>query len=95
MHHDEIKKLEKEREKVPVWTQTQYNQLLTSTKYEYEANELPIHYNLNEIDILLNKYGKDGWELVNVVNSDPSYIFFFKRPIKESENIHHCENCSK
>ena len=41
----------------------------------------------NELDNILNKYGEDGWELVNVVASNQAYgesgslICIFKREI--------------
>lgn len=52
-------------------------------RYEYKC-EIDRYLNEDEIEELLNEYGKDGWELISVSNeSKPHYYrdFYFKRKL--------------
>lgn len=50
-----------------------------------EVSFLGGKFDSDSMDVALNKFAKDGWELVNVVASNKGYgetralIFFFKR----------------
>jgi hypothetical protein len=47
------------------------------TKWEYQVAPIPLH---NE-GLMLNNFGQDGWELVQMTtNAQGGLIAFFKRP---------------
>ncbi len=49
------------------------------TKWEYLTTPLPQH---NQT-VILNDWGKDGWELVSITtNLQGGMIAFFKRPLE-------------
>ncbi|MEY4499795.1 MAG: hypothetical protein RL101_908 [Actinomycetota bacterium] len=49
------------------------------TKWEYLTTPLPPH---NQT-VILNDWGKDGWELVSITtNLQGGMIAFFKRPLE-------------
>lgn len=48
------------------------------TKWEYQVAPIPLH---NEA-MMLNNFGQDGWELVQLqVNDQGGTVAFFKRPL--------------
>ena len=50
-------------------------------KWEYLIAE-PSYYEGTEFD-LLNRWGKDGWELVSIVRHLDDIAFYFKRPLPD------------
>lgn len=40
---------------------------------------------LTAIEVMLNVYGGDGWELVVLLGSEPNTSLIFKRPKEESD----------
>lgn len=53
--------------------------LVAMTKWEYQVAPIPLH---NE-QLMLNNFGLDGWELVNLLqNAQGGLVAFFKRPLE-------------
>lgn len=48
-------------------------------KYEYTIYTLGLE-NETEMKTILNNYGNDGWELINLVKKSSGHYFIFKRP---------------
>lgn len=49
------------------------------TKWEYQVAPIPLH---NE-GLMLNNFGQDGWELVQLTtNAQGGMVAFFKRPLE-------------
>lgn len=47
-----------------------------------EAQRMEIKY--GNMEDMLNKLGKDGWELAAVIHTTPPWVhFFLKRPVEE------------
>jgi hypothetical protein len=53
---------------------------------QYKAAHLPRHP-AEQLQFFLNLLGKDGWELVETGQVGPVLMFFFKRPIRESDQV--------
>jgi len=52
--------------------------------WEYLAAHYSVNRDLTSINQVLNSYGKDGWELVSIIDDDANIkIFFFKRVLIE------------
>ena len=51
-------------------------------KWEYKV-EIQATSNLSELD----KLGEEGWELVSVVLAAHTFIYYFKRPIKDDRIV--------
>jgi hypothetical protein len=51
---------------------------------QYKAAPLPRHP-AEQLQFFLNLLGNDGWELVETGQVGPLLMFFFKRPIRESD----------
>lgn len=50
------------------------------TKWEYQVAPIPLH---NE-GMMLNNFGQDGWELVQLTtNEQGGIVAFFKRPVSD------------
>ena len=51
------------------------------TKWEYKYEVYEEFYDISDM-IKINKLGKEGWELVNLLLDDGTYKIIFKRPLK-------------
>lgn len=67
-------------------------------KWEYK--KMPVTHDHQDIEKVLNDFGKDGWELIssgsihgNFSNSDSVLLLFFKREISEPPAEQQCKLC--
>lgn len=51
-------------------------------KWDYKVEK--VMFDSHTVEDILNKYGKEGWELVSLVDRLGGYkLFIFKRPVVE------------
>ena len=52
---------------------------MTTMRWEYCI--VPIRCEHNKVHILLNEYGEDGWQLIQVVQEQQTKVAYMKRPL--------------